>query len=177
MIISSLLFWFQLKEKYVLVRNYFALLENCRTKINYICKEILKEIKMIQEFKRLKITPILFLITAGIACVNVVMQVLLGQSALALLWTFGAALFFINGIWNLTTPFVKIDNGTIFINYALLKKKEFMLTDIERMDFSSEKRIELYLKDSSRVVIPLGGMDKNTRPDFIKYMMDIEKKP
>ena len=129
---------------------------------------------MKQEFKRMKIAPILFIITGVIASINVMLQLALGRMGLAGTWSVGAILFFVNGIWSISTAYVIIDEGTIFINYALFKRSKYLLSDIESMDFASEKRVELYMKDKSNVMIPFNIMEKSEREEFVSCMKELD---
>ena len=130
---------------------------------------------MRQEFKRKMVIPIIFLVTAIIALINVILQLALGQMALAGLWSVITIMFFINAIWNISTAFIIIENGTLYIKDALLKQRECVLTDIERIDFTDEKRIEVYLKNKTQLTIRLNSMALESKEELINFMTAFHK--
>ena len=98
---------------------------------------------MRQEFKRKAFTPGLALVTAVIMAFTTLMQLSMG-SPVAFLNLIACVLFAVQAIWGFSTPYIIIDDKVICIKETIARHRVIYLSEIERIDLSNKRYIEIY---------------------------------
>ncbi len=124
-------------------------------------------------FSRNPVFPIIMLIPAVLFGFTTILQFSMG-SPVAFFTLIAAALFFINSIWSFNTPIVKIDATKLFVNEALFKQKEYLLTDIEKFENPKPKLLLLHIRNKSVTKIRLDLMKSDDRSAFLIILKDVE---
>ena len=92
------------------------------------------------------------------------------------LYEFDSVLFFVLGIFSFNKSYIIIEDDNMRVNPGIFNKKKTPLSDIERIDFSDKKRVEILVKDKPMISIKLGMLEKKSREAFVNYMMEVNKK-
>ena len=133
---------------------------------------------MKKEFRRNLLVPTLFLITSLAYGFNTFFYFSMGEMASGYIWIAGCLIFLFISIWSYRTPYIIIENDTMFIKGGNRKnKKGYPLSDIETISFLRKNRIEILVKDRPLISIRLNLMTKTSREDFEKLMMEYKSVP
>jgi len=127
---------------------------------------------MKQIFKRKAILPVLMLATGCLMAFTTLLQMSMG-SPTALINAVASILFLVNAIWSFSTPIVTIDDSTIYFKEALLKQREIAIVNIEKVDMSDKRHIDIYRSNDSKVRIRFSSLSSFDKEEFIATMKDI----
>lgn len=132
---------------------------------------------MKKEFKRNPIFPIILLLPAITFGVTTILQFAIGNPA-AILTLIASILFFVNSIWSFSNPLIRIDSNKIFFKESLLKQKEILISNIERIEIPKDKLLKIHKKDGSVVKIKLDMLKRIDRENLKNILSGlINEKP
>ena len=133
---------------------------------------------MKQEFKQTKLAAILFIVAGLLFGANVFMQMSMEDkhTTTIYLYEFDSVLFLVLGIFSFNKSYIIIEDGNMIVNPGVFNKKKTPISDIERIDFSDKKRVEILMKDKPMISIKLGMLEKRSKEEFVNYMMEVNNK-
>jgi hypothetical protein len=100
------------------------------------------------------------------------LQISMKQPA-AFLSFIACALSLVNGIWMFSTPLLIISDDGIWLKESMMRQRYIRFDEIESIDMSSERYIEIYRRNDSSVKIRMFALGFSERENFRNAMLEI----
>lgn len=124
---------------------------------------------MKNQFKRNQITATMAVLAGVLMGFTALLQLSMGNPA-AFMSLLACAICLGNGIWSFATPLVVIEDDCIYLKETPFRKREIRFSEIESIDMSNKRYIEIFRKNDDPVKIRFFALAFSDKEDFKQSM-------